>query len=94
MVPVVPALEEIAPVGEESVPAAWKSPRGSSTLPFHEDLSLASEPLTPERLAAKDAVVIVTDHSDVDYELVLRHAQLIVDSRGVYRRPMPRVVKA
>ena len=31
---------------------------------------LSSEPLTAETLAAQDAVVIVTDHSAVDYELV------------------------
>ena len=51
-------------------------------------------PLTPERLAAQDAVVIVTDHSGVDYDLVVRNAPLVVDSRGVYRQPMPNVVKA
>ena len=41
-----------------------------------------------------DAVVIVTDHSAVDYELVARHAPLVVDTRGVYRTPRPNVVKA
>lgn len=48
---------------------------------------LESQPLTAETLAACDAVLVVTDHSDVDYELVLEHAPLIVDTRGVYRRP-------
>ena len=56
--------------------------------------SMSSETLTPERLAAQDAVVIVTDHSAVDYDLVLRHAPLIIDSRGVYRQPASNVVKA
>jgi UDP-N-acetyl-D-glucosamine dehydrogenase len=45
-------------------------------------------------LAAVDAVVVVTDHSSVDYELVLAHAPLVVDTRGVYRSPHPKVVKA
>ena len=35
----------------------------------------ASLPLTPDVLAAHDAVVIVTDHSAVDYELVHEHAR-------------------
>jgi len=39
--------------------------------------------LTPERLAAADAVVIVTDHRSVDYQMVVDHASLIVDSRNV-----------
>ena len=32
---------------------------------------VSSQPLTEELLAAQDAVVIVTDHSAVDYELVV-----------------------
>jgi len=39
--------------------------------------------LTPELLAGLDAVVIVTDHRSVDYQLVMDNAQLIVDSRNV-----------
>ena len=55
---------------------------------------MTSRPLTPAALARRDAVVIVTDHSAVDYELVARHAPLVVDTRGVYRKPRPNVVKA
>jgi UDP-N-acetyl-D-glucosamine dehydrogenase len=53
-----------------------------------------SQPLTEETLRAQDAVVLVTDHTAVDYELVAAHARLIVDTRGVYRDPRPNVVKA
>jgi UDP-N-acetyl-D-glucosamine dehydrogenase len=49
----------------------------------HEDIDLASLPLTSETLAAADCVVIVTDHSDVDYALVERCARLVVDTRNV-----------
>jgi UDP-N-acetyl-D-glucosamine dehydrogenase len=30
----------------------------------------------------------------VDYKLVLEHAPLIVDTRGIYRQEHPKVVKA
>jgi UDP-N-acetyl-D-glucosamine dehydrogenase len=70
------------------VPRAPKM-RGWPHLP-----EMASEPLTPALLAAQDAVVIVTDHSAVDYELVAAHAVLVVDTRGIYREPRPNVVKA
>jgi UDP-N-acetyl-D-glucosamine dehydrogenase len=53
-----------------------------------------SQPLTAEVLRAQDAVVIVTDHTAVDYELVAAEARLIIDTRGVYRAPRPNVVKA
>ena len=55
---------------------------------------LRSQPLSAELLAQQDAVVIVTDHSNVDYALVANHAKLVIDSRGVYREPRPNVVKA
>jgi UDP-N-acetyl-D-glucosamine dehydrogenase len=55
---------------------------------------LDSLPLTPQNLAGHDAVVIVTDHTDVDYASVQKHAQLIVDTRGVYRGAHANVVKA
>jgi UDP-N-acetyl-D-glucosamine dehydrogenase len=55
---------------------------------------MASEALTAELIAAQDAVVVVTDHTAVDYALVAEHAPLIVDTRGVYRAPRPNVVKA
>jgi len=49
----------------------------------HYDVpDLASTPLTAEFLAAQDAVLIATDHSCYDYEFIVRHAQLIIDTRN------------
>ena len=55
---------------------------------------LESEALTEATLRSKDAVVIVTDHSAIDWDLVVRCAPLVVDTRGVYRTPRENVVKA
>jgi nucleotide sugar dehydrogenase len=38
--------------------------------------------LTPEEAGAADAVVILTDHDDIDYRLLLRKARWILDCRG------------
>jgi UDP-N-acetyl-D-glucosamine dehydrogenase len=46
---------------------------------------LESVPLTKERVAGSDCVVIVTDHSNLDYELIRAHARAIVDTRNVLR---------
>ncbi|MDO8750884.1 MAG: nucleotide sugar dehydrogenase [Dehalococcoidia bacterium] len=46
---------------------------------------LRSVPLAPETLRSTDLVVITTDHSDVDYALVVRHAPLIYDTRNATR---------
>jgi UDP-N-acetyl-D-glucosamine dehydrogenase len=56
-----------------------------STLPtfrkYH--FKLNSSPLTKPLLQRLDAVVVVTDHSQVDYAWVVRHAPLIIDTRNV-----------
>lgn len=49
------------------------------------DFRLRSLPLTAERLAAADAVLIATDHSVFDYEFIVRHSRLIVDTRNATR---------
>jgi UDP-N-acetyl-D-glucosamine dehydrogenase len=55
---------------------------------------LASVELTPEALGRYDVALLVTDHSAFDYTLILRHASIIVDTRGVYLEPAANVVKA
>jgi UDP-N-acetyl-D-glucosamine dehydrogenase len=55
---------------------------------------MESVALTPDVVRAADAVLIATDHSSVDYEALARAAQLIIDTRGVYRDRRPNVVKA
>jgi len=55
---------------------------------------LTSVPLDADTLGAQDAVLIATDHTAVDYELVAREAPLVIDTRGVYRGPRDKVVKA
>jgi UDP-N-acetyl-D-glucosamine dehydrogenase len=47
---------------------------------------LASQPLTPAYLADQDCIVIVTDHSAVDYAQVVQHARLVVDTRNATAR--------
>jgi len=48
-------------------------------------LPMRSAELTDALLHAVDCVVVVTDHSTVDYTWVRQHAPLIVDTRGVMR---------
>ncbi|QEG36023.1 UDP-N-acetyl-D-glucosamine 6-dehydrogenase [Bythopirellula goksoeyrii] len=43
---------------------------------------LSSCELTPKFLAEQDCVLIVTDHSAYDYEAIVKHSQLVVDTRN------------
>jgi UDP-N-acetyl-D-glucosamine dehydrogenase len=56
--------------------------------------AMTSRPLTPEVLQSVDVALLITDHTSVDYDLVLKNAPLIVDTRGIYRLPAPHAVKA
>jgi UDP-N-acetyl-D-glucosamine dehydrogenase len=47
-----------------------------------DGIDVPSVALTEEVLRTIDAVVIVTDHSNVDYHMVVRHAPLILDTRN------------
>ena len=46
------------------------------------DFRLSSIDLTPEALSGYDAVLIATNHSSYDYEYIVRHARLVVDTRN------------
>jgi UDP-N-acetyl-D-glucosamine dehydrogenase len=48
-------------------------------------LPMESVQLTTELLESSDCVVIVTDHTTVDYGFLAQHARLILDTRGVMR---------
>ncbi len=58
--------------------------------PFVDTFSVGGTPvphvaLTPEVVAGVDAVVIVTDHSNVDYALVVDSAKLVLDTRNALK---------
>ena len=49
------------------------------------DFDLSSVDLTPESLASYDAVILLTDHTDFDYDMIREHAKIVVDTRGKFR---------
>ncbi|MFC1605439.1 nucleotide sugar dehydrogenase [Pseudomonadota bacterium] len=55
---------------------------------------LHTKELSKETLEACDCVVIGTDHDLFDYELIMRHAPLLVDTRGRAREQNERVFRA
>ena len=55
---------------------------------------LASEDMTAGNIASFDAVILATDHDAFDYELIAAHAPLIVDTRGRFREPDVKIIKA
>jgi len=81
-----PALDVIRLLQQRGADVEYHDPHVPR---FREDgVELVSLPLTAEILRRADCVVIVTDHTAIDYALVAREAALIVDTRHVLpRRP-------
>ena len=50
----------------------------------HYSFEMNSTPLTRESLASADCVLVATNHTAYDYDFILEHARLIVDTRNVY----------
>jgi UDP-N-acetyl-D-glucosamine dehydrogenase len=78
-----PAIEIIELLKQEGAEVGFSDP-------FVAQLSengtrLSSRPLDEDALAGADCVLIVTDHSSVDYELVARHAAVVVDTRNALK---------
>ncbi|MEP0964919.1 MAG: nucleotide sugar dehydrogenase [Roseobacter sp.] len=55
---------------------------------------LESVDLTADYVGTFDAVILLTDHSEFDYEMILNNARLIIDTRGKFRGNHPNVRRA
>jgi len=55
-----------------------------------EGKRLRSQRLSPASLRRSDCVLIVTDHSSFDYELIVKNSPLVIDTRNATRNIAPR----
>lgn len=76
-----PALDIIQLLAGKGAEVSYHDPFVSSL--SHEGQALQSSPLDEALLAGSDVIVIVTDHTDVDYELISRSGRPVVDTRNV-----------
>ncbi|UCH74783.1 MAG: nucleotide sugar dehydrogenase [Rhodospirillales bacterium] len=84
-----PAFVIIELLEARGASVAFHDPHVAEIPPTREHGGLAgrqSVELSEQALAEFDAVLIVTDHDAVDYEWLVRHSRLVVDTRNVTRR--------
>lgn len=79
-----PALDVIRLLEEDGAEVSYHDPYVPSV--SENGKRLESVKLTKAVLAGADAVVIVTDHTDVDYERVVQEACVVIDARHVVPR--------
>ena len=58
------------------------------------NLIMESVLLSSETLTAMDCILIATDHDKFDWQMIERHAPVIVDTRGVYPLGNPKLYRA
>lgn len=93
-----PSLELIEMLRAKGAKVDYNDPYIPQTHKQREyDLRMKSKPLTPKMLGRYDAVLIATNHSDYDYHSIVKHAQLVVDTRNAtaaVRSGRRKIVKA
>jgi nucleotide sugar dehydrogenase len=79
-----PSAEVLHLLDKRGADLAYHDPHVAEFREF--GLDYKSVPLTKERLASSDLVLILTDHTDVDYDFVVANAKLVFDTRFATRK--------
>ncbi len=91
-----PSLKIITLLREKGAKVSYNDPYVPRVVGHREypGLELKSVPLTRALVRKCDAVIIATDHSAYDYDMIARNAKLVVDTRNAIKRRRKNVVKA
>jgi UDP-N-acetyl-D-glucosamine dehydrogenase len=92
-----PAIRIIQLLQERLAQVSYYDPYVPRLETRHLEQALTSTRFSPDVIASSDAVVIITDHANIDYKVILDHARLVVDTRNAtapYRTPSHNVIMA
>ncbi len=94
-----PSLEIIKLLKERGAEVSYSDPYIAKLHKMREyDFSyMSSEPLTEGTLRNKDLVLIATDHSKIDYQWVVDHSTLVLDTRNATKNVLggrDRIIRA
>ncbi|NLO91675.1 MAG: nucleotide sugar dehydrogenase [Elusimicrobia bacterium] len=82
-----PAMDVIAQLEKTHAHVEYHDPYVSCATV--EGQKMRSVPLTAQSLKKYDCVVIVTNHSCIDYEMLVKNAKLVLDTRNATKRLPP-----
>jgi len=90
-----PALEIISTLLDIGASVSFSDPFNETIKLQHpRACTLVSQDVSADYVGKQDAIVLVTDHDDFDYGLLVEHASLIIDSRGKLPKEHGNVVRA
>jgi len=90
-----PAVELMEKLREKGVSVDYSDPH----IPVFPEMreytfNLQSVELTPESIREYDMLLLATNHSEFDYNMIQEYAAIIVDTRGVYKQGADNIAKA
>jgi UDP-N-acetyl-D-glucosamine dehydrogenase len=80
-----PALEIITLLRQRGAIVSWNDPHVDDVSALDGSVPHVPVALTPEVLGGQDLVVVATDHSAFDWDLIQTHSKLVLDTRGHIR---------
>ncbi len=81
-----PSIIIIEKLGEKGAKVNYNDPHIPRFARQREhNIGLESVPLTEKTLSAQDLVIIATDHSAYDYEWIVQHSKIVLDTRNATR---------
>ena len=90
-----PSVELMKVLHEKGAIISYSDPHVPISLKKYNFLfDMQSEILTAESIASYDFLLLATNHDAFNYDLIKRHAKLIIDTRGVYLDIANNVIKA
>ncbi len=91
-----PALKIISLLQGKGIYVAYNDPYVPVMMEYRDypGLKLRSVKLTEKRLQSFDAVIIATDHSVYDFDWIVKHSSLVVDTRNAVKKKRKNVIKA
>lgn len=93
-----PSIELIEMLREKGAKVDYNDPYIPRTHKQRKyDLGMKSKPLSAKMLARYDAVLISTNHTDYDYDLIVANSKLVIDTRNAtatVRKSAKKIVKA
>lgn len=57
-------------------------------------LKMKNVKINPQKISSYDAIVIITNHSNFDYQMIQKNAKLIIDTRNVFPKNFKNLIKA
>ncbi len=79
-----PALKIIELLISDGIDVSYHDPYVNALQ--YNKLDMKSVPCTKEVISHQDLVIILTDHSDIDYDFLVQHAKHVLDTRNVTRK--------